>query len=78
MGIKTPLHHLAEWSRMKADLERRLKIATEYRDKQIALRDRKASQISLAPNEERMWQKRIDQAQSVVDRLDMQLRLLNK
>lgn len=77
MAIKTPLHHLIEWDRARADLERRLKVATDYRDKQIALRDRKASQISLAPNEERMWQKRIDNAQSVVDRLDRQLRLLN-
>lgn len=77
MGLKTPLHHLQEWAQKKAELERQLKIAVDYRDRQIASRDRKASQISLADREERMWQKRIDAAQEVVDRIDRQLTLLN-
>lgn len=77
MAIKTPLDHLQEWARTKKDIETKLEHAIQFRDRQIASRDRKSAQISLAPNEERMWQKRIDNAQSVVDRLETQLRLLN-
>jgi hypothetical protein len=78
MAIKTPLHHLSDWYAAVAETQRRLRVATEYRDKQIALRDRKASQISLAPHEERMWQKRIDAAQKVVDTLSQELERLNR
>jgi hypothetical protein len=77
VAIKTELHHLQEWAQKKTELERQLRIAVEYRDRQIASRDRKASQISLADREERMWQKRIDAAQEVVDRIERQLALLN-
>jgi hypothetical protein len=55
------------------DLERRLAIAVRYRDRQVASRDRKNAQIPLTANEDRMWAKRIHQAQRVVENVESAL-----
>jgi hypothetical protein len=47
--------------------ERRVSVAVAYRDKIIAQRDRKDSQIPLRPHEKRYWDHKIEGAQRVVD-----------
>lgn len=54
-------------------LEDRITVVEEYRDGLIRKRDHKAEQIPLRPHEERMWARKIDQAQATIDALKAEL-----